>query len=711
MVDFSRLSGSPAADGPSNAELFGIIEDLARRLAIRGREDPMLLEGVIRLLDYERRNRLDDGLAEALSDLLFGVGYYQYLSSRNNTLLRQSVLSAHSAQGMDGRTLHSEQMGILLRLLMGQNVILSAPTSFGKSAIVDAYIAAARPKIIVAVVPTLALIDEMRRRMQRQFGSEYKIIYNNFDATEGNERVIYVLTQERLLSRDDISKIDFLFIDEFYKLDPLRDDQRFEYLNICVYKYSKLSKLIYMAGPHVDELRIDPRWLNKFYFEHTNFTTVAVDVMDRTSSPDVNLSFIEDLAANRSDPALVFCRSPQSAREVSEQILRADVYTGFSDPMMAAYAAWLKSAYHASWAFADSVERGVVLNHGKIPRAINQKSVQLFNEGVINCLVCTSTLIEGVNTVARNVFIYDKKINRTDFDFFSFANIRGRAGRMGAHLIGRVFLYHEPPKREDVFVEIPAFGDPMEVEDSLFLNLEPESGEEDVFRAREKQIVDRSSVDLSILREFSGLGLEKLEAAKSKIEELAVEDPQSLDWSGFPEKSQRQALAEIYFYAFHDPSRSAVGAHSPKQLRWFLEQLRSCKSIGSFLRWFVRTIGPGEDDARVERAFEFMKACEYTIPACYAAIEAIVEQVLDKEVNYKFYIQEIEHLFRPVWMKVLEEAGLPIPISERCRRLIDDEATPRHAAYTLEVAYMLGDLNFLSEIESEFVLAAVRSGG
>ena len=105
-----------------------------------------------------------------------------------------------------------------------------------------------------------------------------------------------------------------------------------------------------------------------------------------------------------------------------------------------------------------------------------------------------------------------------------------------------------------------------------------------------------------------------------------------------------------------------------------------------------------------------MKACEYTIPACYAAIEAIVEQVLDKEINYKFYIQEIEHLFRPVWMKVLEEAGLPIPISERCRHLIDDESTPKHAADTLEVAYMLGDLNFLSEIESDFVLAAVRSG-
>jgi hypothetical protein len=41
-----------------------------------------------------------------------------------------------------------------------------------------------------------------------------------------------------------------------------------------------------------------------------------------------------------------------------------------------------------------------------------QVFVHLFNENEIKVLICTSTLIEGVNTSAANVFIYDKKINR-----------------------------------------------------------------------------------------------------------------------------------------------------------------------------------------------------------------------------------------------------------------------------------------------------------
>ena len=58
-----------------------------------------------------------------------------------------------------GFTFHAEQRGIYDRLLDGGSVVLSAPTSFGKSAILEALVASNTWQKIVVVVPTIALID------------------------------------------------------------------------------------------------------------------------------------------------------------------------------------------------------------------------------------------------------------------------------------------------------------------------------------------------------------------------------------------------------------------------------------------------------------------------------------------------------------------------------------------------------------------------
>jgi hypothetical protein len=75
----------------------------------------------------------------------------------------------------------------------------------------------------------------------------------------------------------------------------------------------------------------------------------------------------------------------------------------------------------------------------RLPRAIASHTIRLFNELKLPVLFCTSTLIEGVNTAAKTVLIYDKAINRANYDFFTYSNIRGRAGRLGQHHVGQVY--------------------------------------------------------------------------------------------------------------------------------------------------------------------------------------------------------------------------------------------------------------------------------
>jgi replicative superfamily II helicase len=105
------------------------------------------------------------------------------------------------SMGEKGTVFHRVQAQVYRALMDGANVILSAPTSFGKSLIIDAIIDSARHKRIVLVVPTIALIDETRKRLAR-FNDRYKIITHASQMPEQGERgAIYVLTQERVIDR------------------------------------------------------------------------------------------------------------------------------------------------------------------------------------------------------------------------------------------------------------------------------------------------------------------------------------------------------------------------------------------------------------------------------------------------------------------------------------------------------------------------------
>jgi reverse gyrase len=92
-------------------------------------------------------------------------------------------------------TLHREQSIVLARLLEGTNLAVSAPTSFGKSFIIDAFIAIKSPKTVVIIVPTIALMDETRRRIFKKFSPEYTVVTAP-DMTLGDKNIL-IFPQER----------------------------------------------------------------------------------------------------------------------------------------------------------------------------------------------------------------------------------------------------------------------------------------------------------------------------------------------------------------------------------------------------------------------------------------------------------------------------------------------------------------------------------
>jgi hypothetical protein len=417
-----------------------------------------------------------------------------------------------------------------------------------------------------------------------------------------------------------------------------------------------------MAGPHIRDINLGSRWKGSFRFLRTDYRTVTVNVIDRSAKEERLQAFLTDLRSVGNAASLVFTATPGTAHGLMTDILAAKI--GYETSLGGDLGQWISENYHADWSVAGGSEQGIAIHHGRLPRSLGQLFVHLFNEGEIKVLICTSTLIEGVNTSAANVFVFDKKINRTDFDFFSFANIRGRVGRMMRHFVGNAFLYHEPPQEIETNVEVPILSDPDAATDYLVMNVQraelSSAGQE-----RQRRLPLDTGLSAEVLRDHGALGADMLVRLDGRIREMLRDDPASLLLQGYADRAQRIALAELALMVAHS-RRDPTGIHTPKQVAWAWLQLGRIKSLPKFLRWFVGTFFEEDKPQGIDSAFQFLQACEFSFPRTLAAVEALVLQAMPAaEVNYSPYIAAMECWFRPSWMKELDEAGIPLPLAER----------------------------------------------
>ena len=96
---------------------------------------------------------------------------------------------------------------------------------------------------------------------------------------------------------------------------------------------------------------------------------------------------------------------------------------------------------HSDYYLAKIIRRGVAYHIGYLPSAVRMRIEDLFREGSISTMFCTSTLLEGVNLPADNLLIMGSKISRSKMTPIDFRNLIGRVGRIEYNLHGNVFFY------------------------------------------------------------------------------------------------------------------------------------------------------------------------------------------------------------------------------------------------------------------------------
>jgi DEAD/DEAH box helicase/Helicase conserved C-terminal domain len=706
-MNYQQIKGELMRDGLEPADMFGVLGGIASHVNDKQTHN----EGrdlVIRAL--ARRSLCGEFETRILASLVRSVGLYPYLSPILEAVDDGDLLAyeLHRPDGLDA-VFHSLQARIYYRLRAGSNVVLSASTSVGKSLLIDAMIALGVFKKIVIVLPTLALIDETRKRLAQKFREQCHLITHPSQVARSDKMNVYILTQERVRHRIDLSNIDFFVVDEFYKLDFRRDDdrQRAIELNLAFHKLASTNAQFYLLGPNVQAIKGLDKY--EFHFIPSDYSTVAVDVMqfDLQSRGEDRPNKLVEIANTVVGPTLVYCQGPGSAVRVAGRLLRGVRLD--EDGACIATANWMSENYHPDWVAVETVRHGIGLHHGGIPRALQQHMVRMFNEGHIKFLVCTSTLIEGVNTAAQNVIVYDRRRNRSVLDFFTYKNIQGRAGRMGTYFVGKVFMLERPPADDEVVVEYPIGEQTLDTPLSLLLQLEEDALSE-LSRSRVNEAIEQSFLSADTLRMNGSVDPDiQNRIARDVYERIASNDTLLL-WRGFPKQAQLIAVCEIVVNELSGPRLNELGIRSGRQLAWHLSTFSQAGGVAGYLRAVAAGVRPGQSVSdSLDVALKIVRnVISFQFARDIMVLDRIVAEMADRleatPPDYSIYAEAAENLFLPPPIAALEEYGIPIQIAKKLSPYLDQYDLDRtiQDLRTLDI----GNLTNLSEFEVALISSA-----
>lgn len=419
-------------------------------------DEPKARDLLIQLLDYVGRNNIQ--YFPLLNSLIREVGLYPYMDVNSSEWEDAFVYNLFKADiGLnEEKVLHREQFRLLSSLLAGKNIAVSAPTSFGKSFVIDAFIKLRKPRNVAIIVPTIALTDETRRRIYKKFANEYNIITTTDIPLA--ERNIFIFPQERALCYvNKIDSLDILIVDEFYKSSKDFEKERSASLIKTIIKLGQIAKQKYYLAPNITKIE-DNQFTKDMEFMKMDFNTVFLKVTDYYPQIGTDTQkkgeYFLNLNRTLKGKTLIYAGSFSNITSLSNLILETS--PKIDSVLLNDFSDWLGKNYDYNWNLTLLAKRGVGVHNGSLHRSLSQIQIKLFeeNEG-LNRLISTSSIIEGVNTSAENVIVWMTSGRGLQFSNFAYKNLIGRAGRMFKHFIGNIYVLAKRPNDTETQLAIP----------------------------------------------------------------------------------------------------------------------------------------------------------------------------------------------------------------------------------------------------------------
>jgi len=169
-MDIAEVKSALLFEDLSPQALFSSLQVLSRYALEHGATDKVALDAIIRFRDLIDKGSIKDpAITDAIYSLCREAGLFPYLSKEEIDWRDRVAFEFFRGPAETSYVFHREQWHAFQYLKSGRSLILSAPTSFGKSILIEAYIAQRRPFCVVVVVPTIALLDQFRRRLSKAF--------------------------------------------------------------------------------------------------------------------------------------------------------------------------------------------------------------------------------------------------------------------------------------------------------------------------------------------------------------------------------------------------------------------------------------------------------------------------------------------------------------------------------------------------------------
>lgn len=696
----------------NEAELLTEIEtfDLYKKCSLLIIQDEIKAQRLI-IHILHNRNKLHSALDSVLTDLVEAVGFYPYLEKEHlklnstDSLIRKSY---HYSNNID-KYLHEDQKHLLSLLNTNKNVIVSAPTSFGKSLLIEEIVASKVFRNLLIIQPTLALLDETRRKLNK-YNDSYKLIVRTSQEYSTNQGNLFLFTAERVNEYSEFPHIDFLIIDEFYKLSAKRDDERADSLNNAFnFIIKKFNSKFYLLGPNIDG--ISKGFTEKYnaIFYKTNSSLVDTNVIDiysdhktKFDKPRKYKAYKEEvlfnlLIENIDQQSIIYCSSPSRVRYLATQFCKFLQKNMLGkEGVKLDIIEWIEENISKTWNLISLLNNKIGVHDGALQKHITTSIIEYFNNKKLNFLFCTTTIIEGVNTSAKNIIYFDsKKGINTPIDHFDYSNIKGRAGRLMVHYIGNIYNFNPVPEDHKIVIDIPFF-EQNPVSDEVLIKLD----NDEIINKKTDQYNNINKIP-SNERELISENNTLVHGQKNIIDKLREDLTEKYDliaWDSYPTRDQLHYTLELswnYLIKEGESVRPMTlnSLVTVTQIYAYNQNIfdlvdNTYQYLRSLERFEKMTDAEVHDEA-IMQSFKTLKHWfEYKIPKWLSVIDSLQKFVCQEKGlragSYGYFSNLIETDFLNENMVILSEYGVPSSAIRKVEKMLPKNISQEDVISTIK---------------------------
>lgn len=413
---------------------------------------------------------------------------------------------------------------------------------------------------------------------------------------------------------------------------------------------------------------------------------------------------------------IIYCSSPEKATNTAINFAKYLEKTGLKHlntekdiPLIS----WICDNFSYKWDLILCLKHKVGLHNGAFPKHVNAAILDYFNTEKnlkLKYLFCTSTIIEGVNTSAKNVVLYNnwrgKQSNK--IDYFDYKNIKGHSGRMFKHYTGILYNFYPSIKEQNISIDIPF----IDQQNPLCKEILAQTAEEDIKDKKSKEYRELMQLpkDELELYKSTGLSIDGQKAIYDYIFSNFETDYELLRWNNFPQYEQSKYILELCFSHLLKASETKNGMTAQK-LAMIIKRCNETKNLMTIIKNEIQYYHyqRGLDyNFVLTKAFQIQRHWfDYKIPKWFGAFNEIQKFICHKKGvisgDYSYFISMIENDYISERATLLREFDIP---STAIKKI--DNFVPKHISVESFIKYIQINKSIITNILSDYEMERIQ---